>query len=58
MTPKEKAEELVSKLHKEIDSMYSGYWEVAKAQAIICINEILPVNEEYWEEVKKEINLL
>ena len=74
MTPKLKAENLVEKLHKEIDSFYSGYWEVAKAQAIICVNEIIKANSfidweneddidfsqffNYWEEVKQEIERL
>ena len=41
----QKARELVESLHKEIGSMYSGYWEVAKSQAIICVDEILEITK-------------
>lgn len=62
MTPKEKAEEL-----------YVGYWyltndsRIAKQCALIAVDEILNfihtdafsyTNEEYWQQVKQEIEKL
>jgi hypothetical protein len=56
MTPKEKAIELVEKfrISKAITESYS------KQCALIAVDEILKlrVNIPYWQEVKKEIELL
>jgi hypothetical protein len=61
MTPKEKAEELVEKMiiyHSPDDKDY----EAAKDCALIAVDEILETNpykaRNYWQEVKKEIELL
>ena len=61
MTPKEKAEELVSKMLKEV-----GYdTDLAVPCALIAVNEIINtgllegtttgVLKKYWKEVKQEI---
>jgi hypothetical protein len=71
MTPKEKAEELVRKyytfgINKEGQTLS---WLEAKQCALICVDIILQEIEniddgqtfipyDYWEEVKKEIELL
>jgi hypothetical protein len=76
MTPKEKAEELVSKyitnqnswyLENLVDGLRIAH---AKQCALIAVDEILQLrkgyfdcinpmqDENYWQEVKKEINLL
>jgi hypothetical protein len=57
MTPKEKAIELVEDMH---DAPEIGYNEHAKQCALIAVDEILKlrVNIPYWQEVKKEIELL
>jgi hypothetical protein len=73
MTPKEKAQELVSKYHIELNKhdMYANRYDIAKQCALIAVDEILlsqfqfdmmsiygtPFNH-YWEEVKKEIEKL
>ena len=73
MTPKEKAQELVDKFaeiipiedaeHGETESYFIQY-EKAKQCALIAVDEILsvvwyvPVDTEYWQEVKKEIENL
>jgi len=73
MTPKEKAQELVDKFaeiipiedaeHGETESYFIQY-EKAKQCALIAVDEILsvvwyvPVDTEYWEEVKQEIENL
>jgi hypothetical protein len=65
MTPKEKAEELFYKMlstDKVDDYSFVGS-KVAKQCALICVDEILPINSnpkaiEYWEEVKQEIEKL
>ena len=61
MTPKEKALDLVHKFCVE-----NKYYERAQQCALISVGEILKVIEDncleyeddYWEEVKKEIELL
>ena len=62
MTPKEKAEELVDKFLKQSLWMYQ-----AKGCALIAVDEVLNfihtdafsyTNEEYWQEVKQEIEKL
>jgi hypothetical protein len=71
MTPKEKAEELVKNFKKNTRAFNeTNGWEDssydAKQCALICVYEILIVLEnervfesiDYWEEVKKEIELL
>lgn len=68
MTPKEKAKELVVKFTFQRDN-HEIY--IAKQCALICIDEIIKENErineggvfptpltEWWQEVKKEIELL
>ena len=57
MTPKEKAIELVEDMH---DAPEIGYNEHAKQCALIAVDEILKlrVNIPYWQEIKKEIELL
>jgi hypothetical protein len=72
MTPKEKAEELVQQFiqnayQEDGDGLYTP---IAKQCALITINEIIILhkgkfmcereeqNEEYWQEVKQEINQL
>ena len=65
MTPKEKAKELVDKMHSK---MYSDGIYDAKQCALICVDEIIEeIKEwnmsvidyqnriEYWQEVKQEI---
>jgi hypothetical protein len=69
MTPKEKAEELVNrfaKLPEEGSLMWYLSFEIAKKCALIAVDEILDTIKwcigdsqvEYWQEVKKEIELL
>jgi F0F1-type ATP synthase delta subunit len=64
MTPKEKAKELVQRF---IDEAYAEtteqlYTPVAKNAALIAVDEILDeclsLKEEFWEEVKQEIENL
>ena len=69
MTPKEKAKELVNrfaKLPEEGSLMWYLSFEIAKKCALIAVDEILDTIKwcigdsqvEYWQEVKKEIELL
>ena len=65
MTPKEKAEELVTKMLKELFDL-----DLAKRCALIAVDEIIntaspvydsfwPMNtKDYWKEVKQEITNL
>jgi hypothetical protein len=69
MTAKEKANELFNKIYNSED--YDGYcngcglvFEQAKDIAVIAVDEILktfdcttPQSIEYWQEVKKEIQI-
>jgi hypothetical protein len=65
MTSKEKAEELFYKMlstDKVDDYSFVGS-KVAKQCALICVDEIMPINSnpkaiEYWQEVKQEIEKL
>jgi hypothetical protein len=70
MTPKEKAEELVDKFENysfmDIDARISSF-ESAKQCALIAVDEILKnniilfedvLNDQYWTNVKQEIELL
>ena len=65
MTSKEKAEELFYKMlstDKLDDYSFVGS-KVAKQCALICVDEIMPINSnpkaiEYWQEVKQEIEKL
>jgi len=66
MTPKEKAIELVNKFNDYMVPNYTGTFE-AKQCALIAVDEVLNfintdvfsyTNEEYWEEVKQEIEKL
>ena len=51
----QKARELVESMYKEMKNSYSGCWEVAKSQAVICIdyqiefisNEMLTFNYDF-----------
>jgi len=64
MTPKEKAEQLYNKMVVDFDI---DYWQT-KQCAIIAVDEIIDCtklriritkfSKEYWEQVKKEIELL
>jgi hypothetical protein len=73
LTPKEKAEELVDKFYPRATSFSldrKNQYENAKQCAIISVDEILNLDygsseyygilssEEYWEQVKTEINKL
>ena len=63
MTPKEKAKELFNKLYMAIPSDEMGKCDnAAKQCALIAVEEILKTNpykaRNYWQEVKKEIELL
>jgi len=68
MTPKEKALELINKMHIESDIIYVMSKAQAKKCALIAIDEILDASlyyfDElspyviYWQEVKKEIENL
>jgi hypothetical protein len=61
MTPKEKAIELVEDMH---DAPEVGYNEHAKQCALIAVDEIIKelercfIHNEYWQEVKQEIEKL
>jgi hypothetical protein len=67
MTPKEKAEELVSRFLSlsvsHYDDMYDGIRDgiripLAKKCALIAVNEIIDkdgYNNDYWKEVKQEL---
>ena len=65
-TPKEKAQELFEKYNNYLQQeMYCVvYVSNAKQCAIICVDEILDLDffslegREYWEEVRKELELL
>jgi hypothetical protein len=65
MTSKEKAEELFYKMlstDKVDDYSFVGS-KVAKQCALICVDEIMPINSNpkaigYWQEVKQEIEKL
>ena len=66
MTPKEKANELFDKFYLQTEYYINcGCEFLAKENALICVDEILEVesnyypNEiDYWTEVKQEINKL
>jgi predicted metal-dependent hydrolase len=62
MTPKEKAEELYKKMYTQHPNIYPS---TAKQCALIAVDEVLNfihtdafsyTNEEYWQEVKNELN--
>ena len=63
MSPKEKAEKLISKMKQ---SLYSDGMFDAKRCALVAVDEILTINSvdkdvdlsDYWEEVKQEIEKL
>lgn len=65
MTPKEKAEELVNAIENKTHSLVKD--EEAKICALIAVDEVLNfiytdafsyTNEEYWQQVKQEIEKL
>ena len=68
MSPKEKADELFDKYSYELSNhIFNGTFDIAKQCALIAVDEILEViifnkyddkyweEEEYWQEVKQEI---
>jgi hypothetical protein len=65
MTPKEKADEIFEKMLNKIYLLDKMPWrDVSKKCTLIAVDEILNVpdldynNQYYWEDVKKEIELL
>ena len=73
MTPEDKAYQLTEQFYQiENDSYYFGVnWAIAKASAIIAVDEIIKIlvelsngeftfiyNVQYWEQVKNEIEKL
>jgi hypothetical protein len=65
MTPKEKASNLVDKMHIESDIIYVMSKAQAKKCALIAVDEILnqftwkpSTGMSYWQEVKQEIEKL
>ena len=64
MTPKEKAIELVDKMHIKTDVIFVMSKVQAKKCALIAVDEIInefythPIAKIYWQEVKNEINKL
>jgi hypothetical protein len=62
MTPKEKAVEI----YEKYDSLFTAPWKKhisTKQCALIAVDEILSaigfsINDEYWQEVKQEIEKL
>ena len=69
MTAKEKAKELVDRFYLNGVKKYSMQYENSVQCALICVDEILeshykvlvgvmPKVEDYWKEVKQEINRL
>jgi hypothetical protein len=66
MTPKEKAIELVTKFLTYSNQFYPDDTRDSKQCALIAVNEILDnnlwfndeINNNYWQEVKQEIELL
>jgi hypothetical protein len=64
MTPKTQAEILVDEYYQLLgEHIFNGHFDLAKNCAIIAVNEILEnshtsVFTNYWEKVKKEIELL
>jgi hypothetical protein len=71
MTPKEKANEIFSKMHNEVYESYGteiGF--ISKQCALIAVDEIISLNIfdyyesdrkiriEYWQEVKQELENL
>lgn len=62
MTPRDKANGLFDKYSYELSNhIFNGTFDIAKQCALITVNEILnepDCSEIFWEEVKKEIELL
>jgi hypothetical protein len=66
MTPKEKANEIFSKMYNEVyDSYGTEIGFIAKQCALIAVDEILNAvtaiadkRYDYWKEVKKELEKL
>ena len=71
MTPKEKAEWLIIKMFQPLpaskeaekgkEHLYYNQYNAAKQCALIAVDEILDkdgYNNDYWKEVKKEIEKL
>ena len=62
MTPKEKAKELVNKMHIKTDVIFVMSKVQAKKCALIAVDEILEEcrleKDWYWQEVKQEIEKL
>lgn len=63
MDAKEKAQELVQKLHQQLDwiDTHQNLWEAAQSCATVAIDEILQQQlpfasiNSYWQEVRGEI---
>jgi hypothetical protein len=72
MTPKEKARELRDKMYLKIPAVYDPtnlpHFPIAKEMSLIAVDEIIKAVEsdwsfmearqEYWQEVRSEIELL
>ena len=65
MNEKEKAKELIDKMWIYSIPNANGSWNNAKQCALICVDEILNAvttiadkKYDYWQEVKKQIELL
>ena len=69
MTAKEKAKELIDKYNVDLRPFSEyGHWDIyhAKQCALICVDELINestvtgnfIKKPYWEQVKKEIELL
>jgi hypothetical protein len=60
MTPKEKAKELVDKfrISKAITEGYGKQFALIAVDEILSVVWYVPVDIEYWQDVKKEIELL
>ena len=72
MTPKEKARELRDKMYLKIPAVYDPtnlpHFPIAKEMSLIAVDEIIKAVEsdwsfmearqEYWQEVRNEIELL
>lgn len=66
MTPKDKAQELVTKLLCYTDTYHKGGFENAKQCALIAVEELIKetsfevpnIRQTYWYYVKEEINNL
>lgn len=62
MTPKEKAEELIDKIHDAIDEHSYCTFPSCKKAALIAVDELIEHTDwtevDYWQQVKQEIEKL